>query len=218
MEVVLMKRTLQILAIAFYMGMWWLPALKGGSKPLISYDGNWWFLADRDERLAFVYGCTDCLAYTAKVKWLSDSTMEGNMARITNYYQNHPADKATPIVEIWRSAQSEGSPEPPHPKGGEAYTNPHGIFDGWYWLGGSELQRKGFVEGYLSCFRRHVQSPSETYSQPINYYVEKINSYFEKNPRSGDESIANILSKFCDKPPATNKQPKKNEPVGRGSQ
>jgi hypothetical protein len=125
--------------------------------------------------------------------------IEWAVPRITDYYRTHAADDAVPVVEAWRKVLSEAPPETP-PKGGEVHANPHGYYDGLYWCQGSDLERKGFLEGYLWCLRTRVQSPSETYSRSISYYVGKINDYIQKHPKSDEEAIATILSKFRDKP------------------
>jgi hypothetical protein len=182
------------------------------------YDGKWWASADSGEKSGFLNGAADCLTWIAHEKWVSRS-IQWAVPKITDYYKAHAADNAVPVVDAWRKVLSEAAPETPR-KGGEAYTNPHGYYDGQYWQEASESERRGFLEGYLWCLRTRVQSPSETYSRAVSYYVERISDYVERHPKSDNEAIAAILSRFRDKPkskasPAEEKPPTAATPLPR---
>jgi hypothetical protein len=199
-----------MLTIALAVGSWLLSAHATDNQWPKSYDGKWWSAADPGERSGFLNGAADCLTSVAHEKWVSRS-IEWAVPKITDYYKTHTADNGVPVVDAWRKVLSEAPPETPR-KGGEVHANPHGYYDGQYWREGSDLERRGFLQGYLWCLRTRVQSPSETYSRPVSYYVERISDYVGKHPKSDNEAIATILSRFRDKPkpktsPAEGKSP-----------
>jgi len=191
-----MRRTLRIIAIALLLGSCPLPTHATDNQPSENFDGKWWSLADSGQKSGFLNGATDCLTAVAHERWVSRS-IEWAIPKITDYYKTHTADNGVPVVEVWRKVLSGAPAETPR-KGGEVRTNPHGYYDGLYWRGSSESEQRGFLEGYLWCLRTRVQSRSNTYSQSVDYYKERVNTYVQKHPKSDDEAIAAILSRFCD--------------------
>jgi len=186
-----------MLAIFLAVGSWLLSALATDSQSPKRYDGEWWSSADIEEKSGFLNGAADCLTSVAHEKWVSRS-IKWAVPKITDYYKTHAADSAIPVVDAWRKVLSE-APLESSPKGGQVHANPHGYYDGQYWREGSEPERQGFLEGYLWCLSTRVESPSETYSRSVSYYLEKINDYVQKHPKSDNEPIAVILSKFRDR-------------------
>lgn len=193
-----MKRALRLLAIALVLGGSFLPVHASGNQSPESYDGYWWLQAEAGEKSGFLNGAADCLVWTAHEKWVSHST-DWVSPKIAGYYQTHTSDRAVPIIDVWRKLVSEAPPATPS-KGGEVYASPHGYFTGLYWRQSSELERLGFLEGYLSCLRTRVPSPAENYSAPASYYAEKITDYVFEHPETENVAIAAILARFRDAP------------------
>ncbi len=201
-----MKQALSIAVITLVVGGWLLPvqakdnsSQQQAEKRKNAYDGEWWSLADPEERSGFLNGSADCLTWVAHKKWVSHS-IEWAVPKITEYYKANAASSGVPVVEAWRAVLSSAPPETPR-KGGEVFTNPHGYYDGEYWRESSESQKVGFLEGYLWCLRTQVEAPSETYSRPVSYYVKKIDAYvndFKSHPGVFNQSIASILTRFRD--------------------
>jgi hypothetical protein len=163
------------------------------------YDGNWWLTKEVDERNAFMWGVEDCLVWVAHMKALP---LVGYVTdeKITRYYKAHTADRSLSVLEVWGKVAKE-SPLPKSLPGGEVWTNPHGFLDGTYWKQlYYDSARQAFLEGYLWCMQAYVATPTETYSRPVAYYVQKISSYVERHPEADDEAIADILSRFRDGP------------------
>lgn len=173
------------------------------------YDGKWWSSADTEERSGFLSGAGDYLTYVAHEKWVEGSSAYA-IPRVTDYYKTHPADGELPVVDVWRKVLLAFPPPKPL-KGGEVFTNPHGYYDGLYWRGGNDAEHRGFLEGYISCLRTLVRPSSETYSRTVSYYVDKIDDYIEKHPKSDDEAVATILYRFRDMPKP------KSDPGKRGT-
>jgi hypothetical protein len=163
-----------------------------------AYGGQWWSGADSEEKAGFLNGTADCLISNAHQKWITRS-VEWAVHKITEYYKTHPASQTTPVPEVWHKVISASPRESP-PKGGEVFTNPHGYYDGQYWREGDDSEHKGFLEGYFFCLRTDVKSATESYSQPVSYYVDKIDVYLKTHPKGDNQAIATILSHFRDKP------------------
>ena len=163
------------------------------------YDGNWWKTADRRERSGFLNGASDCLFSVAKAPWLTRSVDELDQ-RIDDYYKAHDKKRDMTVDKVWKTIIKEAPPDKPRPEGGEVWTGPHGYYDGSYWRQSSELENKGFLEGYIWCMRTCVKSPKENYSLSVNYYFDKIWEYVLKHPKAESEAIADLLARFRYRP------------------
>jgi hypothetical protein len=162
------------------------------------YDGVWWLAADPSERTGFLNGASDCLMSKAHEKWPANTRPELDQESITQYYKTNAKDVHASIANVWREIVSKSTRRKPV-RGGEVYTNPHGYFDGEFWREGSEPANRGFLKGYLWCMRTCVKEPTETYSQSIDYYWNKIWDYLQAHPKTAyNEAIADILSRFRD--------------------
>jgi len=191
--------------IALLVGGWPSPAQIAPSladqqmpKREAAYDGKWWSAANSEEKAGFLNGTADCLISNAHEKWITRSVAWA-VPKITEYYKAHPTCETTPVPEVWHKVIS-ATPRDGPSKDGEVFTNPHGYYDGQYWREGDDSEHEGFLEGYLFCLRTAAKSPTEIYSQPLSYYVEKINAYLKAHPDGDHEAIAAILSRFRDKP------------------
>jgi hypothetical protein len=162
------------------------------------YDGDWWARAEPNERSGFLQGAADCIVWTAHTKLPRD--IDNLEEKIGQYYKTHPNDRNVAVSTIWQKVSTQGPPATPRPTGGEVYTNPHGFHDGFWWRQGPESENRGFLEGYLWCMRTCVNQPSETYSQPISYYFDKIWDYIFAHPKAEHDAVANILARFRDRP------------------
>lgn len=164
------------------------------------YDGNWWLTKEVDERYGFMDGVDDCLTWVAHAKGPPGGPYQFEQ-KITRYYKAHPAERSVSVLEVWRKVARESPPPKPIP-GGETWSNPHGYFDGTYWVQMYyDSARQAFIEGYLWCLRTCVDKPSEMYARPAAYYVHRISDYIQTHPKTAyDEAIATILSRFRDNP------------------
>jgi len=161
------------------------------------YDGRWWLAADADERSGFLSGAADCLTSVAHARWLT-FTVQGLDAKIGEYYKSHPSDVGENVADVWRKIQSESQPSKGLP-GAEVWKNPHGYLDGFWWRQGSESENRGFLEGYLWCVRTCVKQRTDTYSQSLEYYADKISGYVRAHPKAEHEAVATILLRFRDR-------------------
>lgn len=199
-----MRTTLAlILAGALSVGIGLLPGReRSGQSPQESgrtgkaFDGNWWLATDSDERSGFLNGAADCLVWAAHAKGFS-ATPEQLDKKITHYYAAHPADRKKLVTDVWRELETKSLPASVTP-GAENWTNPHWYLDGLWWSQGAKQENVGYVEGYLWCWRTYLQTPSDTYSRPVSYYVEKISEYIRASAGADDEAVATILSRFGD--------------------
>ena len=169
-----------------------------GEPKTQTYDGSWWLAADSDERSGFLNGAADCLTSVAHARWLK-FTVQGLDAKIGEYYKSHPSDVGKSVANVWRQIQSKSQPSKDIP-GAEVWKNPHGYLDGFWWRQGSESENRGFLEGYLWCMSTCVKQPIETYSQPVEYYADKISEYVRAHPKAEHDAVAAILFRFRDRP------------------
>jgi len=189
-----------VLALRILSGCAWSVTAQSVPQPApppAVHDGRWWLGVGQDERSGFLDGSADCLTWLAHAKWLRFG-VQGLDVKISNYYSTHPEDSALTVSDVWQKVLSKSQPVKPI-RGGEVWTNPHGYYDGLWWRQDSDLEDKGFLEGYLSCMRSSVRQPAEEYSQPPSYYADQISKYIRAHPKSDDESIASILSRFRDR-------------------
>ena len=118
---------------------------------------------------------------------------------ITRYFETHPSEKTMPVIDVWRKL-AEGLTSKNPSEGGETWKNAHWYLNGLWWHQTSELEHIGYLKGYLRCMRTHTESPLQTYSRPVTYYLNQIDTYVTTYPKADNEAIANILSRLQDKP------------------
>ena len=204
-----MKNTLTtILVFMMSVGPSCISAQTGSTKPSDNtdkketkekvYDGDWWAKAEPAERSGFLQGAADCIVWTAHAKL--PRTIDDLEGEIDRYYKAHPNDWNVAVTTVWKRVSVQGPPAKPSLPGGEVYTNPHGIHDGFWWRQGSESENQGFLEGYIWCMRTCVKEPAETYSRSIDYYFDKIWDYIIAHPKAEDEAVAVLLTRFRDRP------------------
>jgi hypothetical protein len=61
--------------------------------------------------------------------------------------------------------------------GGEIQPGKHGVFVGDYWRQMEELQRLGFLQGFIECQRRDPRSTAQ-FSRSDEWYVSEISRFF----------------------------------------
>ncbi|MFI5176705.1 MAG: hypothetical protein ACHQKY_17735 [Terriglobia bacterium] len=127
------------------------------------------------------------------------------MGKITRFYKVHPESADLTVVDVWRKIGGESTPNGGTTPQGETWKNPHWYLDGFWWRGASEAERFGFLEGYLWCIQTHFPAPSEKYSKPVNFYVERIDAFVKANDSSkaNREAVALILRRYRDKDDST---------------
>ncbi len=168
------------------------------------FDGKWWSKTSSEEHSGFVNGAADCLTWTTHKKGFN-ATPEQLVDKITKFYEEHPQSAELSVVDVWQKLWSKAPPSAAAAQPGETWRNAHWYLDGFWWLDETPDQKQGFVEGYLWCMRTEVPAPSETYSKPVNFYVEKIDAFTRANAdsKADREKVALILKRYKDKEPAT---------------
>jgi hypothetical protein len=84
---------------------------------------------------------------------------------------------------------------------GEVWVEKHAYFDGLWWKGATELERRGFVEGFVTCSNLFLRP---MFSKRPERYVDLVDQWYAP-PNDAiaatreDEKIANVLLKFADR-------------------
>lgn len=176
------------------------------------FDGKWWSKTSADEHSGFLDGADDCLTWTAhKQIWSRNQRGFGGTwsqlnDAIGKFYKDHPELHDLGVVDVWKKVIEQSSRKAvPNSENAETWKNPHWYMDGFWWLDETPDQKQGFVEGYLWCMRTQVPAPSETYSKPVSFYVDKIDAFTRANAdsKANREKVALILRRYKDKEPAT---------------
>lgn len=169
------------------------------------FDGKWWSTTSSEERSGFINGVADCLTWSAHEKGFN-ATPEQLMDKITRFYKEHPESADLTVVDVWRQIGRKSSPDDGPTPHGETWKNPHWYLDGFWWREASEGERLGFLEGYLWCMRTQVPAPSEKYSKPVSFYIDRIDAFVGANgsSKANREAVALILRRYRDKDSSTN--------------
>jgi hypothetical protein len=164
------------------------------------FDGKWWSKTSSEEHSGFINGAADCLTWTAHKKGFN-ATPEQLVDKITKFYKEHPQSAELNVVDVWQKLWSKTPPSAAAAHSGETWKNAHWYLDGFWWLDETTDQKQGFVEGYLWCMGTQVPAPSETYSKPVSFYVEKIDAFTRANAdsKADREKVAVILRRYKDK-------------------
>ncbi|MCZ2154208.1 MAG: hypothetical protein LC114_09990 [Bryobacterales bacterium] len=189
------------IVLAIFLGLSQIGRTQGVPQPstdMTVYDGLWWSTLTVEERSGFLEGSADCLTWAANVRGFSDPSAR-LVNKITRYYESHPEDKQTPVLDVWLRVRVAGAAK--LAEGAEVWTTPHWYLNGLWWRQSSESERRGFLKGYLGCFLTRVDSPKEQYSLSVNSYMSKIDEYVKAHPGADDEAIAVILRKYKDRTP-----------------
>lgn len=153
--------------------------------PSSSFGRQWFANATRPEIGGFLNGYYDCLpdpAIRALPGWsMSNSEMTD---RIADYYAQHGADLSVAQVATAIAKASPGRTRDPH---AEAHPGRHGFFDGLWWKGGSDSERLGYVEGFLTCLKR------PTTAKRSRGIEEAVTAWYAGNPDRESSPIASVL-------------------------
>jgi len=147
----------------------------------------------------------DCYGndFRAKTKTLPESWYT-YAPRITEYYKQKPQSVTKLVTSVLFDVRSEHPPQPR--KGGEVWIGKHGIFNGEYWGEMHASEATLFVEGYLACYRTHLSSRPEHFSQSASIYADKISDWYFAgaadhhaiNAERANIPIADVLHRFAD--------------------
>lgn len=191
-----------------------------GYPPAVNrYDGHWWLEASKREQKGFLDGVQDCLMADAGEVSFRQASTARVLPLITEEYQR-PAKVATAVLDLFRRLApvqaSQPRPQPKLPPGDvrprvpeaatEVQAGRHGIYVGGYWALIEDIQRRGFIEGYLECHHA-LPNARATYSRPADWYVSKISDWYFVRP-AGEEAfvptekdgipVADVLLRFRD--------------------
>jgi hypothetical protein len=155
-----------------------------------------------EERSGFLNGTSDCLTWTAhKVGF--NATPEQLSDRITKFYVAHPESVGLSVIDVWQKVTDKPKASNGADVKGERWKNAHWYLNGDWWSQVSEAQQLGFVEGYLSCLKTQVATPTESYSASAGSYRRKIDSFVRANPKQGKEAVAITLRRYRDQDSAS---------------
>src|ERR1022692_1739427 len=162
------------------------------------FDGKWWVRADKEERYGFMNGAADCLTWTAHEEGFS-GTPEQLADKISKFYKAHPEAANLAVVDVGKKVAVQPKATKSPESQGETWKNAHWYLNGLWWRGGTLLEEKGYLQGYLWCMNNRVDPKTDSYSRPVSYYQKKIDAYIKAHPNSDDEAVANILHRYRDK-------------------
>lgn len=180
------------------------PALgqrSGLEEKTVNYDGKWWLSVSSLEQRGYINGDFDCDTWELADKSAPNSTSEGVQRFVSQFYQDPPNWRA-PVFRVIHTFYSRHA-DPPQKgsrTGGEAWSKPHGYWDGLWWKDAgypNVLEQLGYVEGYLACYEGEVHSPKGAFSKPPAEYVSLISDWYKRTGKE-DAKIADVLFKFRD--------------------
>lgn len=179
----------------------WSQPQQAAVKPGQLFDGKWWSKTTADEHSGFINGAADCLTWTAHEKGFN-ATPEQLVEKIDKFYKEHPESADLSVVEVWKKLWAKTPSSAAASQPGETWKNAHWYLDGFWWIDESPDQKLGFIRGYLWCMKTHVTAPTEEYSKPASFYVEKIDTFTKANANSkaDREKVASILRRYRDRP------------------
>jgi len=157
-----------------------------------AFDGRWWLSTNSMERLGYLYGLDDCLTYDAKPSLLFNDTWIDYEGRITAFYTAKATNLSLSVFTVYRRfGKSETGLAPKSARYGNEF-----------WRAHSELARRGFLEGYLSCRSRYDKMPR--WSKSVGYYLRSLDNMYNVDDRNGEKapeyagSVASALEKLKD--------------------
>jgi|SRR5450631_10047 hypothetical protein len=192
-----MKQVLLLLTVVLLASV-----LTGGTQKAASHDGRWWFSISAEDQQSYLLGYGDCYVDSLKSKrppYVENRKLAQLIAASYRSGKSESGDLVPVVMKrVW--AANAGAKAPPHPKGGETWTDPHGYFDGLWWKGASDAEKLGFVEGETNCFNEEGASQSRfplTASDYVKWLDEAYgleqNSSISRLPE--DAKIADVLLK-----------------------
>ncbi len=141
----------------------------------VRFNKVWWDSLDKDEHWDFIYGFTDC----------GKAIQSGlNMAQYEDFISDHVSSdpRSVPSLILLAPTKIKALPQV---SGGEVWTDRHGFNDGDLW-GNDEREGRVWVEGYLACEHRPVDSAF------VDRYVRLIIRHYANRKRHLDK-LANVL-------------------------
>jgi hypothetical protein len=162
------------------------------------FDGRWWTSVDEEEQIGFVSGYYDCYQYDLRKGVKSDASYEEWQNAANEYYAQAASHLDSPVPLVLRRLFRTLKTKSPRPKGGEHWREPHGFFDGLWWIGGTEKERIGFVEGYVWCRSKEDKKNRLKFSGTAEKYAGLLNQYFDDS-RNEERKVAHALYRFRDR-------------------
>lgn len=156
------------------------------------FDGSWWKKASPDERTGYLYALDDCLTFDAKPALGFDDSWFNYEQKITKYYDASPSNNMASVQSVFGRFGRRGA------LAREAHSKER--YGDEFWRAHSEIARRGFIEGYISCRVQQVNAPK--FSQPVTSYVQELDDLYNADDRHGENaaeytgSIASALEKF----------------------
>ena len=171
------------------------------AEKTVSYDGKWWLSVSSLEQRGYINGAFDCDTWELGDRSAPNSTAKDVQKFVSQFYED-PPNWHLPVFRVIRTfysrhaeARQKGSRT-----GGEAWSGPHGYWDGLWWKGAGYpniLEQLGYVEGYLACYQGEAPSPKGTFSKSAGQYVSLITGWYKTTGKE-DAKIADVLFKFRD--------------------
>jgi hypothetical protein len=114
---------------------------------------------------------------------LGDSSYESSVARTTAYFDRAPGrakEEALGVLLGGSKADTGGGPR----------RGWHKNWDGNYWINMDPNEQLGFVEGYITCYRRFVPSGTAAFGDSAVTYRDRLTSWYGFDSATGDRNGA----------------------------
>jgi len=174
------------------------PAVRVSGQLGHVYDGQWWGTIQTQEKQGFVVGHEDCFVWEGKRTRTKSLAEKELVAALDAFYRKRGNSRLSVPAAI--KAIAGVAPWPDHPKpintGGEVWSEPHWYLDGTWWRGGSEVEHRGYVEGYLAC---KTDLTSQTFSKPAQAYAKDIDDFYARRARNESDKVGAVLMKLANR-------------------
>jgi hypothetical protein len=118
----------------------------------------------------------DCVVFEKGESGRFTENWRGYEEALTQQLRTHPADLRLPITDLLERIEPTVA-KTARLSGGEVQPGKHGVFVGDYWRQMEELQRLGFLQGFIECQRRDARSTAR-FSRSDEWYVSEISRFF----------------------------------------
>jgi hypothetical protein len=173
------------------------------------YGGRWWLSVSSLEQRGFINGSFDCTTWKLGDRRGARDTAE-EVQKFANGFYEDPSHWPVPVSRIVEMYDSRHTSSPKQISGAEVWNEPHGYWDGLWWKGAgypNTLEQRGYVEGYLNCYRFKTNAPTKTFSKSPKEYVVQITDWYRRSGRE-DAKIADVLFSLSDQEHHTSSESK----------
>jgi len=171
------------------------------------YDGKWWLSVEEHERVYVIEGYTNCYQFLPKPEIKFVESSRAYESRLRTYLEAHAESLKEPVETLLWKMASPVYAQPLDNSGGEKWKGKWGYANGDLWSQMSDLDRLGFIKGFLDCYSRSTKSEQGTFSKPRRSYMKAISKWYgvkaddpgEIIPDRKETKIPDVLFRFHDK-------------------